>query len=89
MTGNARGGHKQIYLLPYTAQFIYKNIIIALLNNKMYFPMGFMNIGGWSFERVWAEKQEFCLYALTWDKVSGIFKNFQEFCKTKSKNERN
>ena len=56
----------------------------------MYFPTGFMNIGGWSFERVWNEKQEWCQYALTWDKVSGIFKNFQEFCKTKSKkNERN
>ena len=56
----------------------------------MYFPLGFMNIGGWSFERFWEEKQDWCQYALSWDKVTGIFKHFQEFCKTKSKkNERN
>ena len=51
----------------------------------MYFPQCFPDIGGWNFEQVWKDRQEWCKYSLTWTKATGIYKDFQEFCRTKSK----
>jgi hypothetical protein len=49
-------------------------------------PVGFPTIGGWEFERVWKEKQEFCQYVLKITKATQFMKAFQEFCQMKSKN---
>ena len=51
----------------------------------MYFPQCFPDIGGWNFEQVWVERQEWCKYALTWTKATGLYKDFQEFCRVKNK----
>ena len=49
-------------------------------------PKGFFDIGGWSFEKVWEEKQEFCEYALKISNCTGFMKEFQDFCRQKKEN---
>ena len=51
----------------------------------MKFPPFFPDIGGWDFERVWKERQEWCQFALRWKSATGLFKEFQMFCKSKIK----
>ena len=51
----------------------------------MKFPQNFPDIGGWDFERVWKERQEWCQFALKWKSATGLFKEFQMFCKAKNK----
>ena len=54
----------------------------------MIWPENFPDIAGWTFERTWAERPEWCKFALTWTKASGIFKDFQMFCRAKNKLEK-
>ena len=51
----------------------------------MIWPENFPDIAGWTFERTWAERPEWCKFALSWTHVSGIFKDFQIFCRVKNK----
>jgi hypothetical protein len=51
----------------------------------MRFPENFFDIGNWEFEQVWAQRPEFCKFALGWPSCSGLFKEFQTFCKDKMK----
>ena len=46
-------------------------------------PDGFPTIGGWDYERVWKEKQEFCQYVLKVTNATKFMKSFQEFCEKK------
>lgn len=52
---------------------------------KQCIPEEFPTIGGWDFERVWKEKQDFCQYVLKISNPTGFMKDFLEFCETKSK----
>jgi hypothetical protein len=56
------------------------------MNSVKTIPEGFPAIGGWSYERVWKENQEFCQYVLKISNPTNFMKTFQEFCQMKSKN---
>ena len=50
------------------------------------FPDNFFDIAGWDFEKVWKEKRgTFCRFALGWQNPTGLFLEFQTFCKSKIK----
>ena len=47
-------------------------------------PEGFMDIGGMTFQQVYDRKKEFVDFTLTeMKKCSGMFREFQDFCKEK------
>ena len=62
-----------------------------MINNKQMktsetIPEGFPVVGGWDYEKVWEEKQDFCQYVLKISNPTNFMKTFQEFCQMKSKN---
>lgn len=46
-------------------------------------PEIFPKIGGWDYERVWKENQEFCKFVMKVENPTGFMKDFREFCKNK------
>ena len=48
-------------------------------------PIELPDIGGWSHERIWKEKPEFCKRVMKLDKCTGWWLTFQQFCLEKSK----
>ena len=48
-------------------------------------PEIFPKIGGWDYERVWKENQDFCKFVMKIENPTGFMKTFREFCKMKIK----
>ena len=42
-------------------------------------------IGGWTHERIWNDKPEFCRRVLLLDNCTGWWLTFQQFCQQKGK----
>jgi hypothetical protein len=57
------------------------------MNNTDKIPEGFPTIGGWDYERVWEEKQDFCQYVLKITNPTNFMKTFREFCRNKVKHD--
>ena len=49
------------------------------------FPENFPDIANWKFQKVWDLRPEFCKACLAWTNTTGLFLEFQKFCKMKSK----
>ena len=48
-------------------------------------PEEFPAVGGWTYERVWNENQEFSQYVLKITNCTGFMKDLQEYCQMKDK----
>jgi len=52
-------------------------------------PESFPAIGGWSYEKVWNDNQEFSQYVLLLDNCTGFMKSLQEYIIMKDKERKN